>query len=287
MFALEKGFYRDEGLDVSISRGNGSGDTIKRVAIGESDFGLADTASVIGSIANDSSPVKIVGMIFSKSAVSVLYTDGVGISTPDDLVGRKLARSASGASVAMFPGFLKANDIDRQSFEEVVSTPSSFVPLLLSRQVDAVVDQSSYLGRYNKSGESAGLSFKAFRFADFGLDLYGDAIIVSQQTIEERPDTIRKFMAATLNGNQYAFDNPEEAIGILRQYNPEVEVDIGVAELLDTRELALTEQVTQHGYGYIDAEYMTQTISVVDEYIGLNRPLSAPDVYTLEFIEVN
>jgi NitT/TauT family transport system substrate-binding protein len=283
--ALDKGFYKDQGLNVSISRGNGSADTIKRVAAGESDFGLVDAASVIGAIGNDESPIKMVGMMYSKSSVAVLYTENVGIKTPKDLVGRKIARSASGASPAMFPGFLKANDIDRGTLQEVVAGASSFIPLLLSRKVEAVVDQTSYLGRYNKVGASAGLSFGAFRFADYGLDLYGDAICVSAKMIETKPDTIRKFMAATLKGNRYAFDHPEEAIEILHKNNPEVEADVGLKELLDTRDLALTDEVASHGYGYIDPGRMTKTIATVNDYIGLRKPVATTDVYTLNFID--
>jgi NitT/TauT family transport system substrate-binding protein len=283
--ALEKGFYKDEGLTVSISRGNGSADTIKRVAAGESEFGLADAASVIGAIGNDSSPVKIVGMMYSKSSVAVLFTENAGIKTPKDLVGRKIARSAAGASPAMFPGFLKANNIDGNTLEEVVAGASSFIPLLLGRKVDAVVDQTSYLGRYNKVGATAGLSFGAFRFADYGLDLYGDAIFVSNGMIEKEPETIRKFMTATLKGNRYAFDHPEEAIEILRKTNPEVDTDVGLKELLDTRDLALTDEVAAHGYGYIDPVRMTKTISIVNDYIGLRKPVRENDVYTLNFID--
>jgi NitT/TauT family transport system substrate-binding protein len=282
--AIEKGFYKAEGLDVSISRGNGSGDTIKRVAAGESEFGLADTASIVGAIGNDGSPVKIVGMMYSKSSVAIIYRANAGISTPKDLVGHKIARSASGASLAMFPGFLKANDIDRSSLKEMVAGASSFVALLLARDVDAAVDQSSYLGRYNKVGAAAGLSFNVFRFADYGLDLCGDGIFVSSKMLEKKPETIRKFLTATLKGNKYAFDHPEEAIEILRKSNPEIDTDVGLKELLDTRELALTKEVAAHGYGYVDAERMSKTISIVKEYIGLNKSVDPNDVYTLDFI---
>src|SRR6185437_6355434 len=129
--AIEKGFYAEQGLHVTISRGNGSGDTIKRIAAGESDFGLSDTASLISSQTNDGVPVKMVGLMFGKSSVAILYVEEAGIRTPKDLIGKKLGRSAAGASVIMFPGFLKANGIDRSKIEEVVVNASSFLPLLL------------------------------------------------------------------------------------------------------------------------------------------------------------
>lgn len=282
--AIEKGFYTEQGIHLTISRGNGSGDTIKRVATGESDFGLSDTASLISSQTNDGVPVKMVGLMFGKSSVAILYVEEAKIKTPKDLIGKKLGRSAAGASVIMFPGFLKANGIDRSKIEEVVVNPSSFLPLLLSRQADAVLDQSSYLGRYRQGARGSGLTIKAFRFADWGMDLYGDGIIVSQKTIETRPDLIRRFMAATLKGNAYAFDHPEEAIAILRKTNPEIDAEVGKEELLDTKELAMTTEVAAHGAGYIDAQHMERVRDITVDALGLKKKIPINDIYTSQFL---
>ncbi|MEP9355783.1 ABC transporter substrate-binding protein [Xanthobacter sp. KR7-65] len=281
--AVEKGFYAEQGLNVSISRGNGSGDTIKRVAAGESDFGLADTAAVIGAKANDESPVKLVGLIFGKSSVAILYVKGA-IKEPNDLIGKKLGRSAAGASVNMFPAFLQANKIERSGINEVVVNPNSFLPLMLSKQVDAVLDQSSYLGRYRKGAQEAGLDIDAFRFADYGLDLYGDGIIVKTDLIKSNPALIKRFMAATLKGSQYAFENPDEAIAILRKTNPEIDADVGKEELLDTKQLAMTDEVAKHGLGYIDAKHMENVRDIVTKSLSLKRSVPVDEIYTLEFL---
>lgn len=282
--AIEKGFYAEQGLHVTVSRGNGSGDTIKRIAAGESDFGLSDTASLISSLTNDNVPVKMVGLMFGKSSVSILYVEEAGIKTPKDLIGKKLARSAAGASVIMYPGFLKANGIDRSKIEEVVVNGGSFLPLLLSRKADAVLDQSSYLGRYRQGARDSHLTIKAFRFADWGMDLYGDGIIVNQKTIDTKPDLIRRFMAATLKGNAYAFDHPDEAIAILRKTNPEIETEIGKEELLDTKELAMTKEVADHGLGYIDAQHMERVRDITVDAIGLKKKIPINEIYTLQFL---
>lgn len=283
--AKEKGFYKDVGLDVAISRGNGSGDTVKRIAVGESEFGLADTATVISAQTNDDSPVKMVGMMFSKSSIAILFSKEAGISKPEDLVGKKLGRSAAGASVNMYPAFLKANSIERSKINEVVVSPSTFLPLLLSKQVDAVLDQSSYLGRYRKGAVGSGVTINAFRFADYGLDLYGDGIIVQDSLIQKNPDLIRRFMAATLKGSKYSFEHPDEAIDILRKSNPEIDHQVGKEELIDTKELALTDEVAKHGLGYIDAEHMKRTQEIVIEGLNLKKAIPLEQIYTLSFLQ--
>jgi NitT/TauT family transport system substrate-binding protein len=282
--AADRGFYAQAGLNVRISRGNGSSDTIKRVAVGESQFGLADTASVISAQANDASPVRMVGLIFGKSSVAVLYVRQAGISTPSDLAGRTLARSAAGASVTMYPGFLQANAVPRETIKEVVVAPSSFLPLMLSRQVDAVLDQSSYLGRYRKGARAAGLDIEAFRFADFGFDLYGDGIVVRPELIRSNPDLIRRFMAATLKGNAWAFEHPDEAIAVLRKTNPEIDPAVGREELLDTRDLAMTDEVRRYGAGHIDASHMQRVQALVAKALDLKRTVPNEEIYTLDFL---
>ena len=93
--AQEKGFYKEKGLDVSISRGFGSGDTIKRVATGSVDFGIADTGAVIAARSNDDIPVRIVAMVYDKATLGLIYLKQSGITKPKDLEGRTIARSAS------------------------------------------------------------------------------------------------------------------------------------------------------------------------------------------------
>ncbi|MEP9355781.1 ABC transporter substrate-binding protein [Xanthobacter sp. KR7-65] len=282
--ALQKGYYAAEGLNVTISRGSGSGDTIKRIAAGESTFGLADSASVLQAQADEGTPVKMVAMMSDKSPVAVLYVAEAGNAKPQDLRGKTIARSAAGASVNMFPAFLKANGIERASLNEVVATPSSFVALMLSRKVEAVLDQSSYLQRYRKAGAAAGVRIDAFRYADYGLDIYGDVIFVKTDLATGNPDLVRRFVRASIKGSEYAFAHIPEAIEILRKTNPEIEPDIGQAELQDYTDLAWTAGARAHGLGTFDPERMRHVQGVLAEYLGLKTTLPLDQVYSAQFL---
>jgi NitT/TauT family transport system substrate-binding protein len=283
--ALEKGYYKEGGMDVQISRGRGSGDTLKRVAIGESAFGLVDTATVLTGKANDDLPVKMIAMTYSKAATAILYAKESGITKPKDLEGRTVARSAAGSTINMWPAFLKVNGIDRSKIKEVTVTASSYAPMLLSRQVDAVLDQSSYMGRYQKAADAQKLHIEAFRFSDFGYDLYGDAIVASDDTLKKSPDLAKRFLKATLKGNLYAFEHPDEAVAILAKYASEAEPDVAKAELLDTKVLAMTDEVKKHGYGYIDAAKLAKNIELIKEPLEFKRPLKAEDTFSLDYLK--
>jgi NitT/TauT family transport system substrate-binding protein len=283
--ALEKGFYKDNGINAIISRGRGSGDTLKRVAIGESMFGLVDTATVITGRANDALPVKMIAMTYDKAATAILFAKESGIKTPKDLEGRTVARSAAGSTINMWPAFLKVNGIDRTKVREITVTASSYAPMLLSRQVDAVLDQSSYLGRYQKAANAQKLNLDTFRFSDFGYELYGDAIVATDDTLKANPDLVKRFLKATLKGNLYAFEHPDEAVAILAKYASEAEPDVAKAELLDTKTLAMTADVKNHGYGYIDGGKLAKNVELIREPLELKRAVKPEELYTLDFLK--
>ena len=282
--ALAKGYYRDAGLEVTISRGFGSGDTVKRVGSGAATFGVADTGTVIASIANEDVPVRIIAMIYQKATLGLIYLESSGIKKPQDLEGRTIGRSASGASVTMFPGFLKANNIERGKIHEVVVDGATYLPLLLSRKVDAVLEQSVQLGHFKKAAAAQGQSAVAMRYSDYGLAAYGNAIIANPETLKDKPDMVRRFVAATLKGVAYALAHPEEAVAEMRKSNPEVEAEGAQGELVDMKEVSITPEVEKEGLGIVDAKHMTETRDIVTSALSLKQSVPVEQIFTTAFL---
>jgi NitT/TauT family transport system substrate-binding protein len=218
-------------------------------------------------------------MVYDKAGLGIIYVNESGIKTPKDLEGRAIARSASGASVNMFPGFLAVNNVDRAKIKEVVVDGANFLPLMMSRQVDGVLEQSINIGRFRKQAEAQKLSVAPMRYSDFGLLTYGNAIMTSETTARTKPDLIKRFLRATFRGLEYAFANPDEAVAIMRKQNPEVDAEIGKEELLAIRDLALTEHAKQHGLGKIDAKRMTETRDIVVKALSLKREVPITEIY--------
>lgn len=281
--ALDKGWYADEGLKLFISRGYGSGDTVKRVATKSATFGVHDTGALIAGRARESVPVKAVYMVYGKAALGLLYVAESGIKGPKDLEGRKLARSAGGASVIMLPGFLAANNIDRSKLEELVVDGAALLPMLLSRKVDAVIEQSLHLGRFQAQAKKQGLTVKPMRFSDYGLVTYGNAVTIHDDTIKARPDLIARFLRATDKGFKWAFEHKEEAITAIRKSNPEVQLEWAREELEGVESIAWSPEAKARGLGWIDRDKMNETIETVTKALGLVRKLSESEVYTLDF----
>jgi NitT/TauT family transport system substrate-binding protein len=282
--ARDKGYYSEKGLNVTISRGFGSGDTVKRVATGSSDFGLADTGAVVAARSNDDIPVRIVAMIFDQATLGVIYRKDSGISQPKDLEGRTLARSASGASVNMLPGFLKANNIDRTKIREIVVDAATYLPLLMSGQADAILEQAVLMGKFSREGVKYGKEVAAMLYSDYGLPAYGTAIITQHKRTTENPDMVRRFTDATLRGLAYALENPGEAVDTLLKSNPEIDRNAAMDELIALRKLQSTEDVQKNGLGYIRKEKMDATIKTVTDALSLKRHVTAEQVYSDGFL---
>lgn len=281
--AADKGWYRDEGLSVTIQRGAGSGDTVKRVGARTALFGVNDTGAMIAGRARENVPVRAVYMVYGQAALGLLYLEESGIRAPKDLEGRKLARSAGGASVVMFPGFIAANGLDRSKIEEVVVDGAAFLPMLLSRRVDAVLEQSLHLGRFQAQARKQGLTVKPLRFADYGLVAYGNAISVHDDTARTRGDLIRRFLRATDRGFKWAFEHKGEAVAIIRKNNPEVQLEWAVEELEGVEALAWSPEAKQHGLGWIDAAKMAATVQTVTTALKLPRKVDPEEVFTIDF----
>jgi len=282
--AKERGYYSDAGLDVTLARGFGSGDTVKRVASGTATFGLADTGAIIAARANEDVPVRIVAMIYDRASLGLIYLAESGIKKPKDLEGRAIGRSASGASVNMFPGFLKANNIDRNKIREVVVDGSTFLPMLMSRQVDAVLEQSLNIGKFRRIAAEQGKTAVSMRYSDFGLEAYGNAILTSPTTMQQKPDVVRRFVEASLRGVAYSFDHPDEAIAIMRKTNPEVAADSATDELLAMKEMQTTDEIRKIGLGHIDQGKMEKTVAIITSALSLKRSVSVEEIYSTDFL---
>lgn len=282
--ARDKGYYKEAGLDVTLSRGFGSGDTVKRVASRSAIMGLADTGAIIASRANDDIPVRIVAMIYDRATLGLIYLAESGIKTPKDIEGRAIGRSASGASVNMFPGFLKANALDRTKIREVVVDGATFLPLLMSGKVDAVLEQSINIGKFRRTAAQQGKTAMAMRYSDFGLEAYGNALIAHPTTLREKPEMVQKFVAATLRGTAYAFDNMDEAIAIIRKSNPEVDAGSAGDELLALKEMQTTAEIRRSGLGQFSVARLEKTRDIITDALSLKRKVAVEDLYAPGFL---
>ncbi|NDV00696.1 ABC transporter substrate-binding protein [Pseudoroseicyclus tamaricis] len=268
--AIDEGFFADQGLDVTISEGNGSLDAIPKVATGAYPVGFADINSVIRFLdQNPGAPVTAVMMIYDKPPFAVVGRSSLGIAEPADLEGKVLGAPPPDGAWAQFPIFAAENGLDMDAITiEPVGFPTR-EPMLAEGQVAAVTG-FSFTSTLNT--ERLGVDAEdivVLLMADYGVDLYGNAIIVNTDFAEANPEAVTGFLTAVAQGWQAAIDDPDAAISSLLERNPAADAELETRRLgLSVEDNVLTDWVTENGFGDVDderfASALEQTKSVYE-----------------------
>lgn len=283
--ALDKGYYTQEGLDVTIDPGTGSIDSINRVASGSYELGQADINALIKyrSGAN-TQPIKAVMMAYNAPSFAFLTLAKNGIRSPKDLEGRVLGAPAADGAYAHWPIIAKLNQIDtsRVKVENVGFAVRE--TMLAQGQVDAVTAFTSNALALRTAGIPQD-EIITLPMSDFGLDLYGSAIIARPEFAEKNPDAVRGFVRATIRGYLDTFADPEAAIESIVKANPMGRRDIELERLkVVIARSYLTDEVRKNGFGDIDKDRVERSIDqLAISFDFQNRP-GAEDVFTPEFL---
>lgn len=277
--AVDKGYYKDVGLDVSILGGKGSVDAIHQVAADNAILGFADAGSLILARANDQVPVKLVSIVYAKPPQAIFCREDMGVKSAKDLEGKSIANPAGGSIPDLFPAFAKAAKIDASKVNWVIASSESLPGLLASGKVPCV-------GQFTV-GEpllKAAVLQKLVRFAysDPGLTYYGNGIIATETTVKQKPDLVRRFVAATIKGETYAFAHPEQAGEIIHKYHPEVAIEVGKGETEAVAELA---EIRGQPLNAIDPKRIQATLDVIAGAFKMKSNVTPADIYVDGFVE--
>jgi NitT/TauT family transport system substrate-binding protein len=278
--ALDKGYYKAEGLDVNIVRGQGSIDAVKKVASGAASIGFADAGALVLARANDNIPVKLFAIIYKKPPHALFALADSGIRQPKDLEGKTLADTPFSAIPIIFNQYAAVTGIDRSKVKWV-SVDGSTMPALLATGRADVVGQFT-VGEPLLASVAAPKKVVRLAFKDAGLDYYGNGLVATEQTISENPALLKAFARATLKGLRDAFANPTEAGIILNQYQKMVSPKDGAAETELVKELAI---VPGQELGVIDPNGIQRTIDTFGKAYPLKTKVTPNDMFVPGFVE--
>ena len=278
--ALEKGYYKDKGLDVTLENGKGSGDSIAKVDSGRADAGLADAAVVIASSARGTT-VKVVGMVFDKTPLNIFSLKSNPLVKPKDLEGKTLGAPPGDSQRQMFPAFAKVNGIDASKVSWVNIEPAAKIAAVAEKRMDGVGEYSTGLPLYEKAAGKGNVAMMPW--ADFGFDMYSMSILASEKTMKEKPKQLKAFLEASYMGWRDVMADPTAAMAILKKRVPEVDVEVITPNLLIGLGLMKTERYAKNGIGWIDEKKMCDSVELVNSYMGLPKKVECKAVYSTEF----
>jgi NitT/TauT family transport system substrate-binding protein len=284
--AIDKGYYKAEGLNVSIDPGSGSVEGINRVASGAYEVGFADINSLIKYRDNPRNlPVKAVMMVYDTPAFSIVSLKKNGIAKPKDLEGKVLGAPAADGAYAQWPIFVQANKIDAAKVKiENIGFPVR-EPMLAQGKVDAITGFwfSSYMNL--RANNVPADEITVLHMRDFGVDLYGNVIIANPDFMRFSPKAVAGFVKATIRGIQETARNPDAAIDSLMKRNPIAKRDVELERLkLSLQKNFITPDVQKNGLGGVDMKRLERSIDQIGLTFQYSNKPKAADIFTAQYL---
>ena len=168
---IANGFYKDEGIDISVSTGRGSGDAVRKVAGGGSPFGDAGMSAVMRGVAAEGAPVSCLMHLHNHSPHSLFVLESSGIESFTDLPGKKLATTPGNSHYNYFPITARMAGIDPKTVSWVVVDATAMPSMLVNKQVDGVPYWTDNAAFVRPQVEAVGDKLRIIPFADYGFKI--------------------------------------------------------------------------------------------------------------------
>lgn len=280
--AIDRGFYREQGLDVSTTRGFGGIRTVNELDQGMFEFGYGDPLAVILNRANGGK-TRMIGAINQRWPAGLCFIVGRhSIEHPQDLAGLVAGGGQNSPVQAILPAWLEANGVARDSVDLMQLDPSVIAASLIEGFIDV---GECWLGNsvavYQKRAREAGVEVDWIEYADFNMDVYGSGLVTSEGMITERPEVVRGFVEATYAGYRWAADNQAEATTLMMKYFPTLDRDITAQQISEI--ISLMGAPSE--FGKLDKGKLENTLSFLAAAYDLEGQLEASDIYTTQFID--
>ncbi len=281
--AKAKGFYDEQNLNVTIISGDGSGNTIKLVGSGEVDFGFADgPTGVVGR--SRGIPVVAIGAVHQKNPQGIVSLKETGITKPKDLEGKTFGIQPQASTYPFWLAFAQMNKVDRSKVREI-TTPGEVPVFILEKKVQAsaVLYDNEFITIESKLGGPGTANFVLGY--DYGFKAYGHSLFASEKTLKDRPDVVRRFVAATKKGMQYAMDHQKEAIDILLKQFRDLDRTIVERHLAYGAKALFTSPDTErNGLLWMVGEQWDLTQRVMVEQKVAAGPIDITKFFTTDFL---
>ena len=276
-----KGHYKAAGLDVTIDSGNGSGGTVTRVASGTYDLGFADMAALMEFHANNpdapNKPVAVM-MVYNNTPAAVLALKKSGIAKPADLNGKKLGAPVFDAGRKAFPIFQKANGIGSVAWTSM--DPPLRETMLVRGDIDAITG-FSFTSLLNLEARGVNVAdVVVMPYADFGVKLYGNAIIASPKLIKENPAAIKAFLSAFAKGAKEVMANPVAGIETVKARDGIINVALETRRLqLAIDSVVASPDARREGFGQVNPGRLSLMASQVSDAYATKTRIDAKAVW--------
>jgi len=284
--ARDKGFYRDEGLEVEILEGSGSTTVAQLVANKTNPVAYVDAATMMRGV-GAGMPIKAVGVTLQQSPMSFIYrADAPRPTKISEIRGSRIAITAGDASLAIFTAFMGKLGMKLEDVQMItVANPQAKEQAVLNKQADALLGY--FMDQGPRMQLQTGVKMGWTRLYDMaGVSTLSSAIIVNNDWAKEAKsqDQLRRFLRASQRGWQYAFDNRDEAAEIFMKNAPAFNKEISLLEINGTMTIIRTERTQGRPIGWSALEDWKETQDLLAQYAKLKPQADLNVYYTNSFL---
>jgi NitT/TauT family transport system substrate-binding protein len=285
--AQDKGYYKDEGLEVTLDQGNGSGAGVPLVANGTYDAAFGDVNALIELAAKkpDDAPIAVYVM-FNQPPFTVAVKADSPIKTPKDFPGKTLGGAANDGALKLFPALCKLTKIDCTKVNITNMQPNLREQMLMQGQVDGVFGYVTTL-RFAAKGINIDpdTQLRLIRFGDYGMDLYSNTIIVSAKFAKENPAAVKGFLKALTRGVKDAMADPKAAVAAVAKREQLIKPELELAKLQATMTDDMSHpEIATIGLGDIDEARMAKSIEILVMAKELPRAPAVKEIFDRSFM---
>lgn len=283
--ALEKGWFKGEGIDLRIVRGYGSNSTASAVSEGKAHFGYGDTSAII-LVRAKGADAKIVGLFMDKSPVGLGSLAPLPLRAPKDLEGRSIGLSPFTITRQLLTILAAKNGVDSSRIKIVTTQPGVEITQFLAGKLE-IVDMWDASSREiaTLKAEKAGRKVNYLSFRNFGLDIYSLTFWAKGATLQREPQWVRGFLKAAYRGFAATRTDRQAAYASLMKHHPALDKEV-TRRQVDTLVDVLVDwpRWDRAGAGVIEEAKMKLTLDTVREGFKVQAAMSAKDLYTNDFL---
>ena len=286
LVAEDKGYYAAAQLNVKIDRGFGSADAVNKVESGAYDMGFTDINSLIEFNAKNPDKALIAVLVgYDSPPLSIVTLKKTGIAKPADLEGKTLAAPVFDAAFRLFPLFTAAAKIDGSKAKWLNVKPELREPMLIKGEAEAISGFYFTALLNLKAAKVPESDVVAFLYADYGVDVYGNAVIAAPGFIEKQPEAVKGFVAAVVKGAKDTLKDRKGAIASVKKRDALVDdaVELERLELAIAKNI-LTANVKQDGFGGVRPARLAKNIELIAEVFQLPAKPAPEKIFTDRFL---
>ncbi|MDO9434202.1 ABC transporter substrate-binding protein [Hydrogenophaga sp.] len=283
--AAESGCFKQQGLDLSMDRGMGSGDAIAKVASGAYNIGVADFGNVVRyNDANPNNKLTMVFVLYDASPLGVVLLKKSGVKTPKDLEGMRLSGPQGESARVMFPAFAKKTGIDASKVNWVTVTPDLRQATVVKGLADGAAGHMNTVIKGMAALKVPAEEMTIMSYSEHGLDVPGNVVIVKPEWASANKAAVKGVLTCAVAGVKKALDDPKAAVATLKKFNSMVDEANELNNLnFALKSLLVTPGVTKNGFSHIDAARYDEALGAVAEALSVRKP-ALSEVWSADYL---